>query len=224
MSPPRFARLMSGDPEAATLDELALSISSTVQGGLDEIEWLAALDLIAGECPSPTPDGIVRHLFGDLGFRGDRRTYGHWRNSCLDHVLATRTGIPITLAVVMIEVGRRLGVSFDGVGMPAHFLVRTAGEPDELFDPFDGGRRLDRGGARELLARITDGRVPWDDRFLESTPVPAIAVRMLNNLKAAFARRGDRLRLALVMQLRATVPELRAAEAAEIEAAAAVFN
>ena len=224
MSPTRFAQLMAGDPDGATLDELALSISAVVQGGLDEIEWLADLDMVAGGCPSPTPDGIVRHLFHDLGFHGNQSAYYDWRNSCLDHVLQRRTGIPITLSVVMIEVGRRLGVAFEGVGMPGHFLVRLAGDPDQLFDPFDRGRRLDGAGARELLERVSRSEVPWDDRFLGASPNREIVVRMLNNLKAIFTARADRLRLARVMQLRAAVPELRAAEADEIVAASSVFN
>jgi regulator of sirC expression with transglutaminase-like and TPR domain len=228
MSPTRFAELL-GDPEAATLDELTLSISATLQGGalrggLDEIEWLAALDQLAGECPSPTPAGIARHLFDDAGFRGNRRAYYHWHNSCLDHVLATRTGIPITLSVVMLEVGRRLGVTLEGVGMPAHFLVRVGGDPDQLFDPFDGGRRLDPDGARALLARATEGQVAWHDHFLDATPTRDIVIRVLNNLKGVLAARGDRLRLALLMQLRAVIPELRANERPEIDAASSVFN
>jgi regulator of sirC expression with transglutaminase-like and TPR domain len=108
--------------------------------------------------------------------------------------------------------------------MPAHFLVRVSGDPDQLFDPFDGGRRLDRSGARELLERITQGRLRWDDSFVEATSTHDVVVRMLNNLKAVFTARGDRLRLALVMQLREAIPRLRESEAAEIEAASSVFN
>ena len=209
--------------EGIALDEAALAIAATVQPGLDEIEWLAALDALAGECPTPTADGIARHLFGELGFSGNTRAYYDWRNSCLDRVILTRVGIPISLSVLMIEVGRRLGVELVGIGMPAHFLVGTP-EQDVFYDPFDHGRRLDRDDARALFERITRGQVPWRDEFLEPTPTRAIVVRMLNNLKSIFAGRRDAVRLALVMQLRATLPELAGDEADEIAAAVAVLN
>ena len=214
---------MRGDPSVVALDEVALSISSALQPGLDEIEWLAAIDLIAGECPTPTPDGIARHLFGELGFHGNDRAYYDWRNSCLDQVLAARTGIPITLSVLMIEVARRLGVRLVGVGMPAHFLVGVADDPDTFFDPFHGGTVLDRAGVRALFDRLTSG-APWSDEYVLPTPNREIVIRMLNNLKAVFSSRRDAVRLATVMELRSELPELAEREAAEIVAATAVYN
>ena len=221
MTVARFAGLMGASE--IHLDEVALALSSTIQQPLDELEWLAAIDLIAGECPTPTPDGIARHLFDELGFEGNREAYYDWRNSCLDRVVQTRTGIPISLSVLMIEVGRRVGVELYGVGMPAHFLV-GAGDDDVFWDPFDHGRRLDRAGARELFAELTHGQVEWHDSFLDPTPDRAIVVRMLNNLKAVFTRRRDELRLGLVMEMRAAVPELAGEEHDEIVAATALFN
>ncbi len=116
--------------------------------GSTSIEWLAALDMLAGECPTPTAVGVARYLFDDGHFVGNRTAYYDWRNSCLDRVIATRTGIPISLSVLMIEVARRVGVKLVGVGMPTHFLVGVAGDPEVFFDPFTGGRRLDRAQAR----------------------------------------------------------------------------
>jgi regulator of sirC expression with transglutaminase-like and TPR domain len=224
MGPARFRRLVAGDPSSIALDEASLAIAGALQPGLDELEWMAALDLIAGECPSPTPGSIAAHLFDDLGFAGTREAYYDWRNSCLDRVIATRTGIPISLSVVMIEVGRRLGVRLVGIGMPAHFLVGVADDPEVYFDPFDAGRRLDRDGARAVFETITRGQVPWNDHHLDPTPNHDIVVRMLNNLKVVFARRADRVRFAIVMQLRAAIAEVADAEADEIAAAVAVFN
>jgi regulator of sirC expression with transglutaminase-like and TPR domain len=223
MSRARFAELMAGDPATVPLDEASLTISAALQPQLDEIEWLAALDLIAGECPTPTPDGVARHLFDGLGFTGNREAYYDWRNSCLDRVIAGRTGIPISLSILMIEVGRRVGVKLVGVGMPAHFLVRVA-DQDVFFDPFGGGRRLDAAGARALFEEITRSQVPWSDSFLEPTHNRDIVIRMLNNMKGVFAGRFDDVRLAMVMQLRSEVAELAAAEREEIAAAIAVFN
>lgn len=224
MTPARFGKLMENDSESICLDEASLLMSGVLQPGLDEIEWLAALDLIAGECPTPTPDGVSRHLFGDLGFNGNREAYYDWRNSCLDRVIETRTGIPISLSILMIEVGRRVGVKMVGVGMPAHFLVRPADDENVFYDPFDRGRKLDRDGARELFVTNTRGQVPWSESHLDPTPNRAIVIRMLNNLKGVFARRTDEVRFALVMQLRAQLEELAVLEADEIELANAIFN
>lgn len=219
----RFAELMTGDPAKVPLDEAALLISAELQPGLDLIEWLAALDLLAGECPTPTAEGVARFLFEVEHFAGNRKAYYDWRNSCLDRVIATRTGIPISLSVLMIEVARRVGVKMVGVGMPAHFLVRLD-DDDTFFDPFHGGLRLDRTEARRRFELLTRGQVAWDETYLDPTPNRDIVIRMLNNLKSVFASRSDQVRLGLVMGLRATIPELADVEAAEIAAAAAIFN
>jgi regulator of sirC expression with transglutaminase-like and TPR domain len=206
------------------LDQACLAMSSAIQRPLDEIEWLASLDLLAAECPTPTPDGVAKYLFDDLGFRGNTGAYYDWRNSCLDRVIDTRVGIPISLSVLMIEVGRRAGVPLVGVGMPSHFLVRTTTGPAKFFDPFDGGRELDTSGARELFERLTRNQVPWRDSYLEPTLAQSIVVRMLNNLRSIFQGRSDEIRLAVVMQLRAQIPQLAVAESDEIDWATAVFN
>jgi len=224
MTSARFAKLMSGDSDSLDLDEASLVMSAVLQPGLDEIEWLAALDLIAADCPTATPEGVSRYLFDELGFAGNKDAYYDWRNSCLDRVIETRTGIPISLSILMIEVGRRVGVRLVGVGMPAHFLVRSADDDTTFFDPFDGGRQLDRDDARALFETITRGQAPWSDSHLDPTPNRAIVIRMLNNLKSVFARRSDEVRFALVMQLRAQVSELAVLEADEFASANAVFN
>jgi regulator of sirC expression with transglutaminase-like and TPR domain len=223
MIPATFADLMAdgADPE---LDELALTIAAALRGGGDIMEGLTLLDVLAGECPSPTPDGVARYLFDDLGFTGNREAYYDWHNSCLDDVLRTRTGIPITLSIAMIEVGRRIGVPLVGVGMPAHFLVGVAGEPNRFFDAFDGGRELDAAGAQALFAGVTGSAAGWDERHLAPTPNREIAIRVLNNLKAIFARGGDPVRLGIVMELRGAISELTAAEEDERRIATAVFN
>jgi regulator of sirC expression with transglutaminase-like and TPR domain len=224
MGQARFRELLTGDAPSPRLDQISLAIASALQPALDEAEWFAALDVIAGECDDPTAEGIAEHLFGELGFMGDRDTYYDWRNSCLDRVIATRTGIPISLSILMIEVGRRLDVGLVGIGMPSHFLVGVENDPDRLFDPFDGGRSLDRGGARDLFETITRGQAHWSDAHLAPTSNRGIAIRMLNNLKVVFARRSDHVRFAIVMQLRSCIEELEDAEAAEIAVATAVFN
>jgi regulator of sirC expression with transglutaminase-like and TPR domain len=223
----RFAELMTagaGGNDDLPLDEAALLISAELQPGLDLIEWLAELDALAGDCPTPTADGVARFLFDEQGFVGNRTAYYDWRNSCLDRVVQTRTGIPISLSILMIEVARRVGVPLVGVGMPTHFLVRVADDPDAFYDPFHGGRALDRAGARALFEELTRGQVHWDESYLDPTSGRDIVIRILNNLKGVFAGRSDLVRLGMVMGLRAVVPELAEAEADEIATASAVFN
>ena len=220
----RFAEIMRPGRVDVPLDEAALLISTAIQPGLDVDVWLAALDEFADGCSTPSAAAVPRHLFTDEHFVGNRDAYYDWRNSCLDRVIATRTGIPISLSVLMIEVAKRIGVELVGVGMPAHFLVRSLGDPDEFFDPFDGGRRLDRSEARRLFEQVTGGQVAWNERYLDPTPNRDIVIRMLNNLKSVFAGRADAVRLAIVMDLRSAVPELAELEAAEIASTSAIFN
>jgi regulator of sirC expression with transglutaminase-like and TPR domain len=215
---------MATAAEAVMLDEASLVLSSALQPELDEMETLVALDLFAGECPTPTPDGVARFLYDTLGFSGNRTAYYDWRNSCLDRVIATRVGIPISLSILMIEVGRRVGVPLLGVGMPAHFLVRSADDDNTFYDPFHGPDRLDRSDARRLFEQVTNGQTPWRDPYLNPTPNREIVIRMLNNLKGSFARQSDAVRFAIVMQLRAAVPELAESEHDEIIAATSIFN
>jgi regulator of sirC expression with transglutaminase-like and TPR domain len=223
MSTSRFATMMAvgGD---VILDEAALLVAAALRPELDEIEWLAALDRLAGDCPTPTAKGVARYLFDTLGFTGNESSYYDWQNSCLDRVIATRVGIPITLSVLMIEVARRVGVPLVGVGMPAHFVVGVADDADAFYDPFHGPDRLDRSAAVALFHRVTGGGATWNDDFLAATSHRDIVIRMLNNLRAVFVRRSDVVRLGIVMTLRAQVPELAAAEHSEIIAATAPFN
>jgi len=205
------------------LDEAALAIAGVLQPSLDVDEWLTQLDELAASCASPTREGLVRHLFESGRFTGDTSTYDHWHNSCLDHVIGTGRGIPITLSVITVEVARRVGVDLHGVGMPAHFLVGDPADPGWFLDPFHDGVVLDRAGCEALFARIAGDRYPWRDSFLQPTPKRAVIVRMLNNLKAAFSRSGDRVRLAQVMRLRMAMPEITG-EDVEARRALAVFN
>ena len=215
---------MRSDAGPVPLDEAALLISGVLQPGLDPLRWLGELDALAAGCPTATPAGVADHLFATGHFVGNRTGYYDWRNSCLDRVIATRTGIPISLSLLMIEVARRLGVGLVGVGMPAHFIVRSEGDDDEFFDPFGGGHPLDRADARALFEQVTDGRANWSEHYLEPTPNREIVIRMLNNLKSVFANRFDAVRYAMVMDLRSTVPELAEVEEAEITSTSAIFN
>ena len=125
------------------------------------------------------------------------------------------------LAVVAIEVARRLGVRLSGVGMPGHFVVGDPDDPTWFADPFHGRTGLLPSDCREMLEGM--GITRWSDRFLEPTPNRLIIARMLNNLKASCELRQDGVRLALVMQARQALPEF-AAEGDDALQALAILN
>lgn len=121
----RFAALMSAGPEAFPLDEACLLIAAEADPSLDIDGCLRRLDEIADACASPLLESLVEHLYVDLGFAGNLNDYYDPRNSLLNFVLDRRIGIPITLAVVTLEVGRRIGVPMSGIGMLATSCCAT---------------------------------------------------------------------------------------------------
>ena len=112
----------------------------------------------------PIPTQLAGYLFVEQQYSGNDVDYSDPRNSYLDVVLDRRLGIPITLSILMMEVGRRRGVALSGIGMPGHFLV--GGPPGVYYDPFHAGARLDVAGVRGLFA-AQRGDASFDERFLE---------------------------------------------------------
>jgi regulator of sirC expression with transglutaminase-like and TPR domain len=202
----RFSQLVRRPPDDVPLDEAALVIAAHAHPDLDVAGALAELDGLAAAVRGDTADNVAAALFGEGGFAGNTVDYGDPRNSYLDDVLARRLGIPITLSVVMIEVGRRAGVSLYGVGMPGHFLVQAAGDHDVWFDPFHGGRRLDERGCRELYEQ-THTEPPFSRELLRAVDTRHVLRRMLANLQQTLMRR-DPESLAWVVRLRLRFPEL----------------
>lgn len=202
----RFAELMSVHPHAVVLDEAALCVAAVAQPGLDVDAELARLDRLAAECATPTLDGLVALLFGSGRFRGNAADYYDPRNSYLDQVLARGVGIPITLSVLAMEVGRRVGVPLAGVGMPGHFLLRDQVDPAVFVDPFHGGRLLGAPDCRDLFRRSMGRQAPWYDGYLEPISRAAIIERMVANLRLGFQRTGDTVSLRWVLRLRVRCP------------------
>ncbi len=196
---------------AARIDEAALLVAAVGQG--HDMDWvggqLTRLDGIAAGCPTGL-EGLSAHLFGDsgeaLGLRGDTETYAEVENSYLDRVLDRRLGIPITLSILAIAIGRRRGVPLVGVGMPGHFLVRHEGQPRVLLDCFDGGRRLTSGDCEAILQRIHGGSPGFDLAWLDPTSARDIVVRILTNLRQRSLATADVGLLSWVAPLRAAVP------------------
>jgi hypothetical protein len=188
------------------LDRALALVAATGRSEVDAGALVGRLDTLAAAVDGTSGDALCRALFGPGGFTGNRDDYYDPANSLLDRVLDRRTGIPITLAAVAMEVGRRRGIGLVGIGMPGHFLLRDAADGDAYHDAFDGGRRLDASGCRALFQRLHGATTAWDDVYLSPTPPLDMVVRVLNNLRAAQLRRGDRHGLTRVLRLQAELP------------------
>ncbi len=126
-------------------------------------------------------------LFEEQGFRGNAEEYYDPRNSFLNDVLDRRLGIPITLSLVLIEVGRRLGLAIHGIGLPAHFIVGfQSGGCRVLLDPFNGGAILTPEGCQELVSRVLSRQVTLQEEHFAPVTKQQFLIRMLNNLKAIY--------------------------------------
>ncbi len=138
---------------------------------------------------------INRHLFDELGYSGNHDAYYDPRNSYLNEVLERRLGNPISLAMVQMEVARRLDIPLDGVSFPGHFLVRLPVDGGLLvMDPFNGGRPLAVEELRERARPHLGGEAPDDQVLLQIlTPAPhrAILARVLRNLYGVYSEAGQ---------------------------------
>jgi regulator of sirC expression with transglutaminase-like and TPR domain len=168
---------------------------------LDEMGRLARDRVEAVPAPLDVGDRVAAlnaYLFEELGFVGNREQYEDPRNSFLNEVLTRRTGIPITLALVYIEVARRAGLRIEGVNFPGHFLLRCpatqgAGRHDPfardlIIDAFHGGAVLSERDCRHLLRRHVGEEAAFDPSLLAPATKTQILVRMLLNLKRIYVR------------------------------------
>jgi regulator of sirC expression with transglutaminase-like and TPR domain len=144
---------------------------------------------------------LATYLYGECGFRGNTEDFHDPRNSFINEVLDRRVGIPISLAIVYIEVARRCGMTVSGVGFPGHFLVRLDDPTHNealIADPFGGGVALDRAALERLLSQ-SGGPKKLESSMLIPASTRQILARMLMNLRAIYANRGDYARLLLVL-------------------------
>jgi regulator of sirC expression with transglutaminase-like and TPR domain len=198
----RFRALIRRPDPQISLAEAALCVAWEDQGTECRVGALQQLDAIA-EAARPRlvgrsrpPDLVAAlndYLFGELGFHGNTVRYNDPANSFLDQVLATRTGLPITLAIVYMEVGWRLGLPIAGVALPGHFLARYAGPGVEIVvDPFNRGRIWSRAECEMQIASVYSHPTPALIAQIMAPPSRrAILARLLRNLKNLYAERED---------------------------------
>ncbi|MFO7167242.1 MAG: transglutaminase-like domain-containing protein [Chloroflexota bacterium] len=198
----RFRGLIRRPEPQLALAEAALCIAWEDQGACDIPSALALLDAFAAEIRprlarcSGAPEiaaAVNGHLFGELGFRGNSVDYGDPANSYLDRVLERRTGLPITLSVVYLEVGWRLGLPVAGLALPGRFLVQYRSDDGPLYiDPFGGGELWSYADcARQVTAFYGAAPPALMREVLRPPSKAAILLRMLRNLKAAYVERED---------------------------------
>ena len=197
--------------------DLAISlIAVAVDNNLDVAKIMARFDVLAASVNCATPQELVDSLFDAGRFTGNTVEYDDPRNSLINHVFDRRLGIPITLSVMAIEIGSRVGIQFVGVGMPGHFLcapsqgASKSGYP-VFYDPFHGSAPINAAECRTLYKRLTNLE-NWSDEFLQTTSSRQIVIRILNNLKSIYLRRQDSSGIRTVMRLRTAIPELAIGE------------
>ena len=184
----------------------ALAIARVEYPSLDEKGYLEALERMGDEAAGRVSRAGVRgqeaiavlneYLYDEQHFTGNRTRYDDPRNSFLNEVLDRRTGIPITLAVVYLEIARRAGVHVAGVNFPGHFLLRAADERARMHyssdflivDPFHGGALLSEIDCREMLRQHVGDEAAFDRDLLQPATRREIVVRMLVNLKRLYVR------------------------------------
>ena len=144
---------------------------------------------------------LSEYLFDEVGFEGDRDDYYDPRNSFLNDVLSRRRGIPISLSLVCMEVGKRLGIPVIGIGMPGHFLVRHQDQDDLFLDPFHKGILLSEEECAARLKGLVERGFVWDSNLLDPVGNREILIRVLRNLKAIYRQSEDHSRLLKVEEL-----------------------
>src|SRR3954467_1946659 len=183
------------------LARAALAVAREEYPQLEEDRYLRQLDELAARVQSGVPAGASPErrvgrlntvLFHDLGFAGNREDYYDPRNSFLNEVLDRRMGIPLTLSIVYMEVGRRCGLRVDGVAFPGHFLCKVQLDGGELVvDTFHRGQLLGLPELKQRLASALGQQVKFDPRILRAAEPREILVRMLENLRSVYQERKD---------------------------------
>ena len=218
----RFAELVIR--EQFNLADACLLIAEDAYPALPRASYIDRLDEMAAAVRSRIPPDayaeqkiitLNHYLFGELGFSGDVEHYYDPRNSYLNEVIERRRGIPITLSVLYIEVGRRLGLALQGVSFPGHFLVKLKVKRGQLvLDPFAGGEPLGEDDLRKRLATVLprDGRDVHDiDPYIEAATSRQIVARLLRNLKGIYME-GAKLEQALAVMNRMLLVSPESAE------------
>jgi len=230
MSLQSFAQAVERDDPRIDLAQACLLIAQDAYPALDVERYLGDIERMALRLRARMPqtsaaeeriEALNEFLFDDLGYRGNADDYYDPRNSYLNDVLDRKTGIPITLSVLYMEIGRRVGLPLEGVSFPGHFLVRVQVRGGVIvLDPFAGGAPQSEADLRSRLKRVIPEGVAEDvpvaelplDQFLEPASKRQILVRLLRNLKAIYRQLDKPQRMLEVLNLMLVLTPEAAAE------------
>lgn len=191
-----FATAVSVPDDQIDLARAALLFARDAYPALEPAPYLAQLDAWADSIRpeiearrSGPPFEVVNDLLFDrLGFHGNESEYYDPANSYLNQVIDRRSGLPITLSVVYLEIGRRVGLPVSGVGLPGHFIVRCDLPARTWYiDPFHRGDVLSEADCARLVSRTSGA--PFDPAALQPVTRRQILMRMLNNLRVLYVQR-----------------------------------
>lgn len=190
--------------------EGALVIAKYQYPSLDQSKYLRLLDEMGDRLRSRMEDvtehsqiiaEVNRMLFEEEGFKGDTLNYYDPRNSFLNQVLERKLGIPITLSIVYMEVGRRAGLPLYGIGLPGHFITGFLSAAGRIFiDPFNKGEILTEDVCRAMVRRSGRALQGFSPRFLDPVWPKQILVRLLRNLKASYWLQGLEMKALQVIE------------------------
>lgn len=171
---------------------------------LDDLASTAATrisDSIESKDPLYQMNALSEYLFDELGFKGNHEDYDNPLNSYLSDVMKRRLGIPITLAVVYSEVGRKVGIPILNIGMPGHFLARHAEEPELFVDVFNCGVLLSVEECKKRFVKVTHGSLDWDPNYLNPINNKQVMARILRNLKISYIRNQNNYKALTIIEL-----------------------
>lgn len=205
-----FSHMACREDADIDLGVCALVLGNWDYPGIDVGHYLGRLDAFADiaadiarreEGDHPKLRALNRTLFEHLGFRGNQDRYYDTKNSFLNEVIDRRLGIPISLSVLYIEVGRRLGLDLVGLNFPGHFLVRhDDGDGIVVIDPFHLGMTLAADDLELRLRRARGRKAELSEEHLAPATKHDILTRMLANLMAIYRRAGDTRRTIEVLE------------------------
>ena len=199
----RFRNLIDRPDDEIDLAEAALLIAKSVNADLDVSSYLSRIEALAAQlaqrlqnCTSETERilALNRFLFDEQGFAPNIDNYYDPRNSFLNEVLERRVGIPISLSILYIEVGRRAGLPLRGVSFPGHFLVKCKVDDGLIvLDPYCRGVSLSLNDLQQRLREVKGGEVSRAiiAGMLVAANKKEILARVLRNLKAIYVERQD---------------------------------
>jgi regulator of sirC expression with transglutaminase-like and TPR domain len=205
---------MASDERSIAVDEAAFVLASHFHDGVDVDERLVELDRLSAGC-GQSLEALLGHVFAELGFLGNSCGYYDQNNSCLDAVIDRRLGIPITLSIVLMSIGRRVGRELRGIGMPGHFLTLDV-ETGTYIDAFDCGQKLDEFACQQLFTQLHGPDVPWHTSMLSPIGPRGIIRRMLNNLAQVAMNESDHRSRIIATRLRSLLPDASIWERAEL--------